>query len=308
MTKTHDTAYLIRKAEKAPVDENVIDRIALSITEQGFIAPLMIDEYENIVAGHNRLMAASLLGLEVVPVILFSSTTKSMQKNGVKDVICNDCCNEFTVRKDTKPKVCKMCASARGGSANKGVYQVERDTCKAKGCNNNFRKTLGYSYCSVDCRKASTKTDRQCKTCDKHFKVFTSALKTNASGNFCSRPCYERFMCKEGRTTGRGSQWKSIRTAFIKKMPFCVLCGTTDNLEVHHIIPFRVTQDNSEFNLVTLCSSHHKRVEHQTNLLLNEKIEPEQMRFVIKNILSEHYKATCLKIKRLKDATRTLGA
>lgn len=264
--------------------------------------PIFIDDKNNVVAGHRRLVAAKELGMNTVPVILFSTTSKSMQKNGVKDVVCDDCNTEFTVRKDTKPQVCNRCASSRGGLACKGSYTVGRDTCKAKGCDNQFRKTLGYSYCSVECRKASTKTERKCKTCKKDFKIFTSALKANASGNFCSRPCYEKFMCKEGRTTGRGSQWKKIRNTHVKRQPFCVMCGTTKNLEVHHIIPFRITHDNSYDNLVTLCSSHHKMVEYQTSGLLNEGVDPKQMSMVIKSILSERLAVLIAAIKRAKNA------
>jgi hypothetical protein len=43
--------------------------------------------------------------------------------------------------------------------------------------------------------------------------------------------------------------------------PFCAVCGTTKRLQVHHIIPFRLTQDNSKANLVPLCVTHHRWIE-----------------------------------------------
>ena len=50
---------------------------------------------------------------------------------------------------------------------------------------------------------------RKCKECDCEFEILKSKLKSsNTSGNFCSRKCYENYLCDTDRTTGRGSQWK----------------------------------------------------------------------------------------------------
>lgn len=40
----------------------------------------------------------------------------------------------------------------------------------------------------------------------------------------------------------------------------CFRCGfkAKDN-HVHHIIPFKISEDNSPENLITLCPSHHKK-------------------------------------------------
>ena len=42
------------------------------------------------------------------------------------------------------------------------------------------------------------------------------------------------------------------------------------NLQVHHIIEYRHTQDNSEENLITLCKECHKFI-HQPLYLYNYK-------------------------------------
>ena len=39
------------------------------------------------------------------------------------------------------------------------------------------------------------------------------------------------------------------------------MCGCGQHLQVHHIIPFRLTRDNSQTNLIPLCRACHKRVE-----------------------------------------------
>lgn len=56
----------------------------------------------------------------------------------------------------------------------------------------------------------------------------------------------------------RSSQWRKVRDAFIQKNPRCEVCGTKDELNVHHIVPFHI--DNSleleESNLITLCNKN----------------------------------------------------
>ncbi len=46
-----------------------INQIAASIKRFGFNAPVLIDEENGIIAGHGRVEAATLLGLETVPAI-----------------------------------------------------------------------------------------------------------------------------------------------------------------------------------------------------------------------------------------------
>ena len=60
---------------------------------------------------------------------------------------------------------------------------------------------------------------------------------------------------------GRGSRWKTIRKEALRRTPFCATCGTARNLQVHHIIPYRLTRDNSQSNLIPLCRSCHKVAE-----------------------------------------------
>lgn len=60
----------------------------------------------------------------------------------------------------------------------------------------------------------------------------------------------------------RGTNWKTIRKQTIKRDgDKCIECGKTKNLQVHHIIPWRQTKDNSFNNLITLCISCHQRKE-----------------------------------------------
>lgn len=61
----------------------------------------------------------------------------------------------------------------------------------------------------------------------------------------------------------RGDDWDSIRLEIIERDKCaCVICNNKKNLAVHHITPWRETQDNSQSNLITLCPTCHK---HEDN-------------------------------------------
>lgn len=279
-----------------------IDQIAASIKEFGFTNPVLVDSDNGIIAGHGRVMAAQKLGMTELPCIEASHLTKSMIRNGVKDCLCEDCGTEFTVRKDTRPSVCKRCVSVRGGKSTHGRHRTPRAECKS--CGSTFRASLGYTYCSIECRAQDLKIERDCKNCGDKFHVLKSSIsgKTNASGNFCGRKCYENYLCRTERTSGRGSQWSKIRLEVIKSFPHCAVCGTTKNLQVHHITPFRLTRDNSKQNLVPLCLKHHRWIEtmfveterfgvtQETELVWRNMIRSKQT--VTASIINEVIRAT----------------
>jgi ParB-like chromosome segregation protein Spo0J len=56
--------------------ERQIEQIEASITEFGFVNPVLIDEERNIVAGHGRIIAAKRLGIAKVPCLVVSGLTK----------------------------------------------------------------------------------------------------------------------------------------------------------------------------------------------------------------------------------------
>ena len=57
-----------------------IKRIAASIKTFGFTSPLLVDEAGLLLAGHGRLAAARLLGLERVPIIRFNHLTAPQKR------------------------------------------------------------------------------------------------------------------------------------------------------------------------------------------------------------------------------------
>ena len=58
-----------------------VKRIAESIQEFGFLNPILLDSAtKEIIAGHGRLLAARELGLETVPVVIYSHLTAAQKK------------------------------------------------------------------------------------------------------------------------------------------------------------------------------------------------------------------------------------
>ena len=44
------------------------------------------------------------------------------------------------------------------------------------------------------------------------------------------------------------------------KLDFCVICGTTENLHHHHVIPKVKGGTDDEDNFITLCEKHHEMI------------------------------------------------
>jgi ParB-like chromosome segregation protein Spo0J len=57
-----------------------VAQIAASIKEFGFTNPVLIDEGNDIIAGHGRVLAAQKLGLDSVPCIRLSHLTNTQQR------------------------------------------------------------------------------------------------------------------------------------------------------------------------------------------------------------------------------------
>ena len=60
--------------------EKQVNQIVASINEFGFTNPLLIDEKDNIIAGHGRLLASKKLKMEEVPCIVLSGLTEAQKK------------------------------------------------------------------------------------------------------------------------------------------------------------------------------------------------------------------------------------
>jgi ParB family transcriptional regulator, chromosome partitioning protein len=57
-----------------------VQQVASSIKEFGFTNPILIDDGGGVIAGHGRLLAAQMLGLDEVPTITLEGLTEAQRK------------------------------------------------------------------------------------------------------------------------------------------------------------------------------------------------------------------------------------
>ena len=75
------TAHLVPYARNSRThSESQVAQIAGSIKEFGFTNPVLIDDFNTIIAGHGRVLAAQLLGLEEIPTIVLENLTETQRK------------------------------------------------------------------------------------------------------------------------------------------------------------------------------------------------------------------------------------
>jgi 5-methylcytosine-specific restriction protein A len=57
----------------------------------------------------------------------------------------------------------------------------------------------------------------------------------------------------------RSPHWDAARKAWVKGHPACAVCGTRDNIDVHHVHPFHLfpEMELDPANFMTLCRHDH---------------------------------------------------
>ena len=62
---------------------------------------------------------------------------------------------------------------------------------------------------------------------------------------------------------GRSWGWRKVRKEWLKKHPYCEVCGRKSKT-VHHIIPVHINKNKEldKTNLITLCHPHHFLIGH----------------------------------------------
>jgi len=74
----------------------------------------------------------------------------------------------------------------------------------------------------------------------------------------------------------RSDEWMEIRADIMERDGFrCRVCGSTESLSVHHIVPRKykdlVSFDiDFEGNLITLCWRHHHMADHKVDIFGRE--------------------------------------
>lgn len=227
---------------------------------------------------------------------------------------CDTCGRVETVRSDNASTTCRGCAVRIAGKKGLETIRRRRPQATCSHCGQVFcrsRSSLAgvkHPFCSLACKHAFSRVERTCKQCGHQFLVGRGRLsgQTNSTANFCSRPCYEEWLCQTERVNGRGSRWNAIRKEVLKEQPFCAVCGLPDKkkLQVHHIVPFRLTRSNDKKNLIPLCASCHKRVETWLKEFERWVSDPKQIMLMFAFNLRDQQMATYQKLKQLHGELR----
>lgn len=82
MMKVHEIglSYLVEYENNPRNNDSAVQAVAASIKEFGFKVPIIVDKDNVIVAGHTRLKAARMLGLDKVPCIVADDLTPEQIK------------------------------------------------------------------------------------------------------------------------------------------------------------------------------------------------------------------------------------
>ena len=146
------------------------------------------------------------------------------------------------------------------------------DWCKKEFEEKPYRRVYSHKFCSLSCSISWNNKKRargkvvNCENCGKEIYRIPSYIERN-SHHFCSKDC--EFEWKRGENHPRyhggydskyGRGWKRQRNLAIERDKICKNCGTSENLDVHHIIPFKISKDNSLSNLIVLCKSCHSSI------------------------------------------------
>jgi endogenous inhibitor of DNA gyrase (YacG/DUF329 family) len=163
---------------------------------------------------------------------------------------CKQCGKEFSVYKSTVEK-----SNASG-----------KFCCRS--CYNDYLKTL-----VGEKNKSYNRMKKSCPVCGKTVYVTPSRAKTYKN-KFCSIACRSQYMYEyiggekntawKGGTSRVRGNFEQVKKKYFSGTQFCAICGTSKKIHIHHIIPYRLTQDNSKSNLIPLCNRHHKVVESKT--------------------------------------------
>jgi 5-methylcytosine-specific restriction endonuclease McrA len=195
---------------------------------------------------------------------------------------CEHCLTPFLARKGTRFCSPECRRINKPAPKNKGTAIRVISQCEV--CATSFETIPGRAkrpqakYCSRKCYliarwgETSHKETRQCVICEQEFVVYPSSNKTTC-GKQCEWILRSRTYQGEksnfwrgGKMTPYNGVWRERRQAARERDGYkCVLCGSTDRIQVHHIVPYRYSHSHELSNLVTLCRSCHSREEIKVN-------------------------------------------
>lgn len=188
--------------------------------------------------------------------------------------------------KDSGKQICLKCSqqfksydSRRKYCSSKCYFYRNYEEFICEQCGEKFQRNKNKvnRFCSGFCSRkwqsetsAESRIKKNCPVCFKEFEVTRAWRKKICCSLECSWKRMKKTTKGEGnhryidgrsKSRNRGDNWIEQRNkAFDRDAGCCQLCGFEEGLlDVHHIIPYRVSKNNSLNNLITLCKHCHPR-------------------------------------------------
>ncbi len=133
-------------------------------------------------------------------------------------------------------------------------------------------------------------------TCEMCGHAFGRAFKRGGTGKprrFCSRACKVAWYRGERVATYLGhpdhyygSSWQDNCARIRARDRVCRRCAKTvdgngKELDVHHVVPSRVSENHSDTNLITLCAACHTTVESRTRHMLDRHLSLTKLKLAL---------------------------
>lgn len=216
---------------------------------------------------------------------IFKSKSAIRKRN-----FCNmDCLKKFR-EENREKRICKHCGKEffiPKSVISKKTNSSGNFCCKR--CYSEYQKTL-----TKEKNNHSTGCVVKCANCGKEVWQIPSKAKIYQN-RFCSKKCKSEYHhiyiegeknCnwKGGIAQSRGKDFEVIKREKFQNS-YCALCGRKEHIHIHHIIPYRLTQDNGYENLIPLCAKHHKMVESIFVKQLESLGNYAVTQFIMRNIL-----------------------
>lgn len=200
-----------------------------------------------------------------------------------------------------------MSVNMRGENSIKYNHQIKYRKCDV--CDNEFRANKSSiekgrgRFCSKKCFHThrrellklnpppNIRKEFKCLKCGNGFIRYESMGQKYCSKN-CSYLARRSDNIKMSKDNYRSAAWREIRLiALSRDANECVACKTDTRLQVHHIVPFKKSSDNSLRNLIVLCISCHKKYENRPTELrdiMNNEVESiiKRRKILIRNFYS----------------------
>lgn len=224
-------------------------------------------------------------------------------------MICDWCGDDTYIspsRLDNEHYFCdRDCSSKWRSEAFSGDGHPQWDgggvTLECEECGSKYKRIRALADTSRFCSRACKQSDwadepvtRECHVCGE--SVTRKPIDFKGERCFCSKECFSSWQSGIKRGSGNPA-WKggkglvdATRSALGKQSwnriakqkresvsHECEKCGETPSarkLDVHHIIPVATGGTNESWNLMALCSSCHKTVEHFTDEYTESHIFP----------------------------------